>query len=145
MRAQPYSLIVATTLLCSGPMAYAQDESDGDDSDFEVTMTLLPEGATQPDALTRIIELPPRVVEEGRDNAQQGLDNANDARERREKGLNRAAEAAENGRALGEAMREQAQENRENAGRGERPDPPRRPELPNGPPGPSNRPATPND
>lgn len=115
--------------------AQAPSPQDADGDTLELTMTLLPEGATQPDAVTKVIELPPAAAngeEESGADAAQGLDRANEARERRNDGLGRAAEAREEGRAFGREMREQAQENRENNGRAEPPEPPGRPDLPGG-------------
>lgn len=111
-------------------VAQAQDGSEqGEVTDFELTITLLPRGATEPEALTRRIELPP-TAQAGA--AAQGLSRANEARGRREAGLDTAIDAVEQGREHGQAMREQAAEARENAGRGEPPEPPRRPDV--GPP-----------
>lgn len=97
--------------------AVAQDGDDGTD-DLELTMTLMPEDAELPDAVTRELELP-RYAEgenegeyipsaQGVEHGTQGLDTANLARE--------------DGRAFGEAAREAAQDNREEFGQGERPD-----------------------
>lgn len=128
--------MLAAALALGALGARAQDAPDDDasDADFELTITLLPPGATQPDAVTRRIELPPAVVEQGNSGDAEGLETAEEVRERRAVGLENAAEAVERGRELGEAVSEQARETRENAGRGEPPDPPNRPERPD-PPG----------
>ena len=73
-------------------------------------MVLMPENATLPDAVTRVIELPAAAAEAARENAARGLDEANAAREP-ETGLENAAAASEQGR-------ETAQQNREDRGRG---------------------------
>lgn len=133
--------LLAPMLAFVSSIAYAQDTTDDDSAaDFELTMTLLPEGATRPDAVTRVIELPGSAAPEATENAR-GLDTANDARSRRAAGLDIATDATQRGRAFGEAMREQAQENREDAGR-ESPEPPNRPDLPDRP-GPANPPGPP--
>jgi hypothetical protein len=89
------------------------------------TIVLIPEGAELPAVVTAAIDLPKdengnyRPAAAAVDNSVRGLAIANEARE--------------NGRAFGEAMAAQAQENRENKARGGRPD---LPELPPGqPPG----------
>jgi hypothetical protein len=89
---------------------------------LDVTMVLLPEGATVPDAVTRTIELPRAAADSANP---PGVDTASSARNGRERGLENAAEAREQGREFGQQMSQQAQEGRENAGRGnngERPD-----------------------
>lgn len=80
-------------------------------------MTLLPEGATGPASVISTIELPPQASAAGRGDA--ASDTAIEARERRQIGLDTAAEAREQGREFGLDRAEQA---REDAGRGERPD-----------------------
>ena len=130
----------ASLLSCSWAHAQVAENSgsDGGDQSLDLTMTLLPEGATLPDAVTRVIELPEAASDRARDSANPGLESADNARERRDTGLEIAADAIEGGREFGQAMREQAQESRENAGRA---DPPDRPELPDhvpDSPGPAN-------
>jgi hypothetical protein len=124
------NLFVSCTVLLAFN-ALAQEDPDPPIETLELTMELMPEGATQPDAITRVIELPAAVAEAARENAARGLAEANEARERRETGLAIAAEARE--RSV-----EQAQQDRENAGRGppDREDIPGAPgNLPGGPPG----------
>lgn len=124
---------VLSALFC-GELAAAQ-EGDGSASDtLDLTMTLLPEGATTPEAVTRTIELPDAAALRAEP---PGLDRADESRQRRGAGLETAAGAREQGREFGQQMAQQAQEGRENAGRGangERPElPDRAPDSP-GPP-----------
>jgi hypothetical protein len=133
-------------LLISGGVALAQEsEQTAEDAltdTLDVTMVLLPEGATLPDAVTRTIELP-RAAREAA--TAPGLDTAAQARERRERGLETAAEAREQGREFGQQMAEQAQEGRENVGRGnggQRPDLPE--QVPDRAGRPAERPTPPN-
>lgn len=117
--------------LC-GSVAAAQEPAADTVDALELTMTLLPEDATTPDAVTRTIQLPDAAALRA---APPGLEQANDARERRAGGRETAAEARERGREFGRQVAEQAQEGRENAGRGpggQRPDRPE-PNVP-GPP-----------
>jgi hypothetical protein len=106
-------LIVAGLALVA--TAAGAQEGAADDDALELTMVLLPENATLPDAVTRVITLPDAASEAAAENAASGLDQANAAREaareRREDGLENAAEASEAGR-------ERAQQNREDRGRG---------------------------
>jgi hypothetical protein len=114
--------LFAISLSLLAVTAYAQDAPAPPIEALELTIELMPEGATQPDAVTRIIELPAAVAEAARENSVRGLAEANAARDNRNAGLENAEEARERGR-------DQAQQDRENAGRG-------RPEdLPGGPPG----------
>jgi hypothetical protein len=82
--------------------------------DGEQTMTLLPEDAESPDAVTKMLELPKNdegeyiASEEGVTHSAEGLATANAARE--------------SGRAFGEEMAANARENHENFSRGVRPD-----------------------
>lgn len=101
-------LIFAGIALLALPVCAQEGAADSDALDL--TMVLMPENATRPDAVTRVIELPAAAAEAARENAARGLDEANAARER-ENGLENAAEAGEQGR-------ERAQENREDRGRG---------------------------
>ena len=80
------------------------------------TIVLMPEGAELPEAVTRVIDLPKNENGEYRPAAA--------AVENSARGLAIANEARENGRAFGQEMAAQAQENRENKARGERPDVP---------------------
>jgi len=121
-------LFACTALLAFNVLA--QEEPDAPVETLELTMELMPEGATQPDAITRVIELPAAAAEAARENASRGLAEANEARERRETGLEIAAEARER-------STEQAQQDRENAGRGppDRGDLRTAPDVPGNPPG----------
>lgn len=101
-------LIVAGIALLALP-ANAQ-EGAADSDTLDLTMVLMPENATRPDAVTRVIELPAAAAEAARENAARGLEEANAARER-EAGIENAAAASEQGR-------ERAQQNREDRGRG---------------------------
>lgn len=123
--------LLACALSLAGVVS-AQDAADEEPlpEDLELTMTLMPEGANLPEAVTRTIELPPPAsTRNGAAASADGIARANEARESREQGLDTAAEAREKGRELGEEMAEQARENREDAGRGRPPEPP-----PGGPP-----------
>lgn len=113
------------------PVAAAQAPSDDETvpEELELTMTLMPADAELPDAVTKTIELPTAASESGVAASEQGLATANGARQNRQEGFDAAADARERGQEFGEAMAEQARENREDAGRG---DPPVTP--PNGPP-----------
>jgi hypothetical protein len=135
--------MVLISLFFCGPVAFAQEEGEegAPVETLDVTMRLMPEGATLPDAVTKVIELPAAAADQATESAAPGLETANEARDNR--GAEQAADAAEQGRERGQQMREQAQENRENAGRGEPPATP--PGAPNGPPGgpPANPPGGP--
>jgi hypothetical protein len=119
-------LIVAGIALVA-TAAGAQEGAQEDDA-LELTMVLLPENATLPDAVTRVIVLPEAASATAEENAASGLDQANAARERREDGLENAAEASETGR-------EHAQQNREDRGRGAANGPPEQPGPPDSPAG----------
>jgi hypothetical protein len=82
----------------------------------EQTIVLLPEGAELPDVVTDSI-VPPKDSDGNYISAPQGVEHSAD-------GLATANDARESGRAFGEAMTAQAQENRENNARGARPDVP---------------------
>jgi hypothetical protein len=110
---------VLTLLLASGGVA-AEEEAQpvaapppSVAESLELTMTLLPEGATGPASVISTIELPPQARAGDRGDA--ASDTAAQARERREFGLDTAAEARELGREFGLDRAEQA---REDAGRG---------------------------
>jgi hypothetical protein len=114
-------VLAAATWLLAGAVANAQDAdgSNGSDDSLDVTMTLLPEGASLPDAVTRTIPLPDTATSS---HAQPGLDTANENRLRRDDGLETAQDARDRGRQFGQDVRDQAAEQRENAERGQRPD-----------------------
>lgn len=126
--------VAATALTLSGAtLAQNEPRSDTIAAELEVTMVLMPQGAARPDAITRIIALPPAAVLHDRAEAGEELD----ADDQRQTGLDTAAEARERGREFGQSMAEQARENREDAGRGNAPvDPPGGPPVdpPGGPP-----------
>ena len=137
-------LLFGLSILClcsSASVVLAQEDDTGPDDAAESTIRLM--GAAEaalPDAVTKEIMLPPAVMENSAavENAQRGLQRAQENRERRENGLSRADQAREHGT----EMADEARQNRENRGRfddrpnpPERPDPPRRPDTPNGPPG----------
>jgi hypothetical protein len=113
--------LILTSLFFCGTASLAQEEGEegAPVETLDVTMRLMPEGATLPDAVTKVIELPAAAADQAREAAAPGLKTANEARENR--GAEQAADAAEQGRERGQQMREQAQENIENAGRGEPP------------------------
>jgi len=127
--------LVAATALTLSDASLAQSDADNDAvaAELEVTMVLMPQGAARPDAITRIITLPPAAAL--REAAQSG--EQRDADEQRQNGPDTAAEARERGREFGQSMAEQARENREDVGRGNAPvDPPGGPPMdpPGGPP-----------
>jgi hypothetical protein len=110
MKRLPWISATAAAFLLSGSLAAAQEtEADVEaGGDLDVTMTLLPEGATQPDPVTRTIALPDEAAEtEAAESSAEGLATANEARQRREAGLETAAEARERGQELGAEMAEQ--------------------------------------
>jgi hypothetical protein len=117
------AVFAAGCLVLGAAAAHAQDAHDtGPDADsLDVTMTLLPEGAKQPDAVTRTITLPSAASSQAASASASGLDKANANRARRENGLKTAEEARAEGRDFGQEMRQQAAEQRENAERGKRP------------------------
>ena len=109
--------------------ALAQDA--GDDDEAEITIRLMgTSDAELPAAVTDQIELPPAATEdrEAVENAQRGIERANNNRDRREEGQAAADEA----RDRGAEMSEEARENVENRGRSDEnpPDPQNRPDLP---------------
>ena len=87
---------------------------------LEITMTLLPENAKDATEITRKIELPPAGTQPGSEGKRPS--ELPGAEHGKGEGLEKAAEARERGRELGQDVAEQARENRENAGR--RNDPP---------------------
>ena len=121
---------ILAIVLTMGNTAMAQDPKGNDAVavELEVTMVLLPQGAARPEVITKSIELPRPAAASGGE-SEQGRDTADEARDNRQDGLDTAAEARERGREFGQDMAEQARENREDAGRGGPPD-----EPPGGPP-----------
>lgn len=72
---KPYlRMLLLAGLLGSGTV-YAED-------DLDVTMRMVPPGVDLPDAVTKVITLPPQAPENARTNATKGLNTANEARER---------------------------------------------------------------
>jgi hypothetical protein len=134
----------ALTLSLSASWVFAQEGEGGDDLD--VTMTLMPEGADLPDAVTRELELPRYTEGENEGEyipSSQGVENSAN-------GLETANAAREDGRAFGEAAAEAAQDNREEHSRGNMPDlenllPDQVPDMPGPPdrPGPPDAPGAP--
>ena len=121
--------LVCGCLLGSGAVA---QEASGDEAvpeELELTMKLMPVDADLPDAVTRTIELPPATSARAVEASERGLSTVNAAKQNRQDGLDTAAEARERGREFGEAMAEQARQNRGDAGRGNAP-----PAPPAGPP-----------
>jgi hypothetical protein len=118
-------IICCTALLPGANVALAQDGGEA-----ESTIRLM--GAAEaalPEAVTKEITLPPAIAEDSAavENAKRGLDNANENRQRRDKGLSQADEARERGA----KMADEARDNRENRGRSEdRPKPPDNPGRP---------------
>ena len=138
MKAAKFLGALSLAFLLSAGLADAQgtDEDPGDEG--ELTITLIPDPeADLPEAVTKTIELPEFASDEGRTNSADGLEIANEARNRRQAGLDTAADARERGAEFGADMAEAAQENRENAGRGSAPDRPDLPDLPDLPDGPN--------
>lgn len=118
-------------LLMGFGSAWAQDEESGDEAETTIRLMGAAE-ASLPDAVTADIVLPESVSEDAAavENAQFGIDAANENRQRREEGLTTADEARERSA----EMAEEALENRENRGRGEeRPDRPDVPDVPDVP------------
>lgn len=112
-------IICYTALLLSVNVAWALD---GDEAESTIRLMGAAE-AELPEAVTKEIKLPEAVAEDSAavDNAARGVDNANENRQRREKGLSQADEARERGA----DMADEARNNRENRGRSEdRPEPP---------------------
>ena len=72
-------LLVSLALIATH--AVAQESGDTPDDTLDLTMVLMPEGATTPDAVTRVIELPAAAAAVAAGNSADGLDTANEARE----------------------------------------------------------------
>jgi hypothetical protein len=120
------TIIYGTALLLSANVAWA---ADGDEAESTIRLMGAAE-AELPDAVTKEITLPEVVAVDSAavENAERGLETANENRQRREEGLSQADEARERGA----DMAGDAQDSRENRGRSEdRPEPPANP----GPPG----------
>ena len=112
-------IICYTALLLSANVAWALD---GDEAESTIRLMGAAE-AELPEAVTKEITLPEAVAEDSAavDKAAREMETANENRQRREEGLAQADEARERGT----NMAGEAQDNRENRGRSEdRPEPP---------------------
>jgi len=119
-------ITVAITALAgfAGLSAAAQQQAEQHTpARLEITMTLLPEKAKDATEITRKIELPAAGHEKAEGKQPAELPGAEHGKGQ---GLDTAAEARERGREFGQAVSEQARDNRENAGR--------RDDHPSGPP-----------
>jgi len=129
-----FALIWFVALIVGCSSAWAQDEVSGDEAETTIRLMGVAE-AELPDAVTKNITLPAALSEDSAavENAQTGLDTANENRARREDGLATADEASQRGA----EMAEDALENRENRGRSEDNVPDGTPGAPDnpGPPG----------
>jgi hypothetical protein len=121
-------MLVVVLGVSNAAMAQDQKRSDVTITELEVTMVLIPPDAARPDVITKTIELPAPAARSN-DKSNKGQDNADEASENQQTGLDTAEDARERGREFGQEMAEQARENREDAGRGNAPD-----EPPGGPP-----------
>jgi len=127
-------LLLLVPMLATGAvMAQESEEAD----EMEATMRLMGKAEAElPGAVTKDITLPESLLTKNSnspavENSADGHQSAKDAREHREQGLTNADQA----RQRGAEMSENAKEDRENQGRSEdQPDPPGPPENP-GPPG----------
>lgn len=123
------TLLLSATLLLGSSISWAADDSDEPEAELTIRLMGAAE-ATLPEAVTKELSLPEAANEDSVavENAEQGLETANENKMRREEGLARADEARERG----SEMADEAQDNRENRGRSEdHPEPPNQP----GPPG----------
>lgn len=125
--------VLGMASLITAPPCWADDNGE----DAELTMTLITDpDAELPEAITKTLVLPAAASAAGMDNSApgQGKGNAGNGQDAPDnQGLDIANEAKERGKEFGQENAEAAQENRENRGRG--PDnPPDRPEPPRGPP-----------
>lgn len=139
MRSAEFLSALSLAFLLSAGSAYAQatDEDAGNEGDLTITLIPDPE-ADLPEAVTKQISLPlPNASDAGNEHSADGRAIADDRLERRQAGLDTAAEAREFGREFGENMAEAAKENRENFSRGNAPDLPALPDLPDLPDGPN--------
>ncbi len=119
--------IAVTTVALAGlaalPVAAQQQAEQRTPPRLEITMTLLPEKAKDATEITRKIELP--VAGQSKTDGKRPAELPG-AEHGKGQGLDTAAEARERGREFGQAVAEQARDNRENAGR--------RDDHPGGPP-----------
>ena len=107
---------LALLLFITGSI-YAQETDENTGDEGELTITLIPDPqADLPEAVTKQISLPlPNASDAGNEHSADGRAIADDRLERRQAGLDMAADA---------------QENRENFSRGNAPDLPELPDLP---------------
>jgi len=130
MRTRYFQTLLTLAMLLGTGSALAQDADD----EMEATMRLMGKAEAElPNAVTREIKLPDSLLTRDPEspaieNSAKGHETANENRLRREEGLSNAEEARDHGA----EMSDQAKENRENHGRSE--DHPTPPENP-GPPG----------
>lgn len=115
--------MVALAGLAALPVGAQQHAEQRTPPRLEVTMTLLPEKAKDATEVTRKIELPVAAQSKADGKRPSELPGAEHGKG---PGLDTAAEARERGREFGQAVAEQARDNRENAGR--------RDDHPSGPP-----------
>ena len=115
--------MVALAGLAALPVAAQQQAQQRTPQRLEITMTLLPEKARDATEITRKIELP--AVGQSKTDGKPPAE-VPGAEHGKGQGLDTAAEARERGREFGQAVAEQARDNRENAGR--------RDDHPSGPP-----------
>lgn len=122
--------LTATTLLLTANVGWTADETDGDSAESTIRLMGAAE-AELPEAITKEIMLPKSLREDSKavEKAANGLETANQNKQRRKSGPSQADEARERGA----EMADEAKNNRESRGRSEedRPDPPSNP----GPPG----------
>jgi hypothetical protein len=129
---KPNHIAAIVAGLATLPVAAQQQAQQRTPARLEITMTLLPENAKDATAVTRKIELPPAGQSKADGKRPAELPGAEHGKGQ---GLDTAAEARERGREFGQAVAEQARDNRENAGR--------RDDHPSGPP--ADLPVTPHD
>jgi hypothetical protein len=123
--------LTAAALLLTANVAWTADETEGDTAESTIRLMGAAE-ADLPEAVTKTITLPEALGEDSKavEKAANGLETANENRQRRESGLSNADEA----RARGANMADEAKENLENRGRSDEP----RPEPPSNPGRPEN-------
>lgn len=114
---------VALAGLVALPVAAQQQAEKRTPPRLEITMTLLPANAKDATEITRKIELPAAGQSKADGKPPAELPGAEHGKGQ---GLDTAVEARERGREFGQAVAEQARDNRENAGR--------RDDHPSGPP-----------
>ena len=75
-----FVLLIGAALLLSAPVAFAQEEGDGDELDG-LEMDVMGHKGTPNAASTKVLALPDEASDTARERAQKGLDTANRARE----------------------------------------------------------------